>query len=138
MDPSTAKAVWVVDDDEHVRTIVSTLVEHAGHRAVTAAGGPEALALLETDGPPHLIILDIDMPSMDGFEVLTRLRQRGIATPVVMLTGRTKDEHVFEGYNSGADYYITKPFRAETVLNIVQFFLGDLSREQRAELEKKL
>ncbi len=133
-----AKSIWVVDDDEHIRVVVSKLVEHAGYRGVTAASGPETLALLSQEAPPHLIILDIDMPDMNGFELLKHLRERGISAPVVMLTGRTKDEHVFEGYNSGADYYITKPFRAETVLNIVQFFVADLTREQRAELERKL
>jgi len=138
MGSSLGKRVLIVDDDEHIRVIVSKLVEHAGYRTLTAPGGAEALAHLVTGEPVDLIILDIDMPGMNGFEVLKRARDKGVTAPVVMLTARTKDEHVLEGYQLGADYYVTKPFQAQTVLNIVQFLIGDLTAEQRTELEKKL
>jgi DNA-binding response OmpR family regulator len=138
MGSALGKRVLVVDDDAHVRAIVCTLIERAGCHAVAAAGGAEGLAQLTGAEPVDLIILDIDMPGLNGFEVLRRARDAGVTAPVVMLTGRSKDEHVLEGYQGGADYYIPKPFHAQTVLNIVEFLIGDLSEEQRAELEKKL
>ena len=138
MGSAVGKGVLVVDDNEHILMVVSKLVEHAGHRALTAPGGAEALAQLTTGEPIDLIILDIDMPGMNGFEVLRRARDAGVSAPVVMLTARDTDQHVLEGYQLGADYYVTKPFQAQTVLNIVQFLIGDLTPEERAELEKKL
>lgn len=138
MGSAPGKQVLIVDDDEHIRVIVSKLIEHAGYHPLTAPEGGEALALLATGEPVDLIILDIDMPGLNGFEVLKRARDQGVTAPVVMLTARGKDEHVLEGYQLGADYYVTKPFQARTVLNIVEFLIGDLTAEQRGELEKKL
>jgi DNA-binding response OmpR family regulator len=134
---SSPKRVLIADDDEHIRTVVSELVEHAGFAASAVAGGVDAVAQIAAQ-PPALLILDVDMPDMGGFEVLQRVREAGFNAPVVMLTARSRDEHVLEGYKHGADYYVTKPFQMQTLLNILQYMIGDLTEAERRALETKL
>ena len=132
---STQKTVLVVDDDHHIRTISMKLIEKRGHRVVPAESGVQALDVLATT-KVDLVILDVMMPVMDGFTALAEMRKRGHTNiPVVMLTAASSDEQVLTGYQSGADYYLTKPIRAQGLLNIVDFLIGDLSPEERAKLE---
>ena len=81
---------------------------------------------------------DLAQAQLPVFEFLDRMRDDGIATPVVMLTGTDTDESVLEGYQRGAQYYLTKPFKPQALVNIVDFLIGDLDEKARAELEAKL
>jgi DNA-binding response OmpR family regulator len=86
-----------------------------------------------------LLVLDVLMPGLDGFETLAEIRRLGHdKLPVVFLTAKSRDEDVISGYEKGADYYITKPLKPAALLNIVDVLIGDLPPEQRARLEAKL
>lgn len=131
------KLIVCVDDNPGVLGAMRRLLERNGYEVATFDNGRNALAAQETRAA-DLIMLDIMMPGMDGYELLDELRRNLCATPVVMLTGKDKDSEVLRGYMQGAVYYITKPFKNEHVLNIVEYLVGDLSEAERAKLELKL
>ncbi|HVO31402.1 MAG TPA: response regulator [bacterium] len=117
----SSKKVLVVDDDEDIVNIVSSLLEHEGYETVTALNGKEALerALVEK---PDLIIADIMMPEMDGWEFCWRVRENATLgeTPFVFLTARADVMDQIRGSEIGADDYIIKPFRKQELLKRVQ------------------
>ncbi len=100
--------VLVVDDEPRILRFVRAELESAGFRVVTASEGSSALEAVETE-VPDLVVLDVIMPGMDGFEVLRRLRGRR-AVPVILLTARGNDADKVRGLDLGADDYLTKPF----------------------------
>lgn len=101
--------ILVVDDEPAIVTVVRERLERDGFSVRAAASGEEALAETETH-PPELIVLDVMLPGIDGFEVLRRLRQRGSAVPVIVLTARDEDVDKIVGLELGADDYLVKPF----------------------------
>jgi two-component system KDP operon response regulator KdpE len=108
----TKKAtVLVVDDEPPIVRLVQMRLEADGMRIRTAHNGPDALAMIE-DEPVDLVVLDVTMPGMDGFEVLRRIRASS-NMPVIMLTARTLDVDKLRGLTSGADDYMTKPFNPD-------------------------
>ena len=109
------KRVLVVDDEDAITELVATAARFAGFDVATAASGREALERASAF-LPHVIVLDIMMPGMDGFDVLRSLRGRGDLVPIIFLTAR--DEHVtrVKGLSSGADDYLTKPFSLEELM----------------------
>ncbi len=131
--------VLVVDDEEDVRTVMSRIVTRAGHRVLTAGDGKSALELLETRDDVDLIFLDAMMPKLDGLKTVARVRKGARSElPVVMVSGRTTSKHIMGGYKAGVDYYVTKPFRPRTILNIMNYLLGDLPEEDGLDLEQLL
>jgi len=116
--PRSYKAL-VVDDQPDIRNIVRIALERAGLglTVVTAPDGPEALALIEVERP-DIVILDVSMPSMDGFEVCRRLRAdlRTAFLPVMMLTAHDSTEFVAKGFSAGTDDYVAKPFKREELI----------------------
>ncbi len=109
--------VLVADDDEDIRVYLDVVLGLAGFDVVTAADGHEALVAAREVGP-DLVVLDVMMPRMGGFEALQRLREdaRTSHLPVMLLTARTQREDTVEGLEAGADDYVTKPFDAEVLL----------------------
>lgn len=110
-----------VDDDPMIRNLVRTILEASSHEVISAADGPEALKLIGTAGSAaavDCIILDVEMPGMSGFDILTRLKLHSETQniPVIMLTCQSTPDDVMHGYNVGAAYYITKPFTREQLL----------------------
>jgi len=105
------KKILVVDDERHIVRLVQVNLEREGHQVVAAFDGKEALKKEESE-KPDLIVLDVMMPHMDGFEVLKRLKadDQTKDIPVVMLTAKAQDADVFRGWASGVDCYLTKPF----------------------------
>lgn len=101
--------ILVVDDEPAIVTVVRERLEREGFAVRAAAGGEEALASLEAD-PADLVVLDVMLPGMDGFEVLRRLRGAGHTVPVIMLTARDEDMDKIVGLEMGADDYMSKPF----------------------------
>ena len=100
----------VVDDDESNRDALSRRLEQKGYTVTAAVGGHEALALV--DGEAYdLVLLDVDMPGLSGFDVLTRIRGSRTETelPVIMVTGRTRGTDIVEAFRLGANDYVTKP-----------------------------
>lgn len=139
MSGPSEKTVLIVDDDSISRTLAAKLVEKRAHRVVEAGSGTEAIAVCQRGTPIDLLVLDLVMPEMDGFETLERIRQLGFdSTPVVMMTAQTRDEHLMAGYQAGVDYYLTKPFKPDALLNIVDYLIGDLPPEEKAKLEMLL
>jgi len=108
------KILAVEDQEEFRAQLVKALVAE-GHEVTTCGRGEEALARIGEDFF-NIILLDIGLPGMDGFQVLNTLRRNGITTPVIMLTGRTAEEAVVKGLSSGADDYIAKPFSMKELL----------------------
>jgi CheY-like chemotaxis protein len=117
--------ILTVDDDDRIRRIVQINLQRAGYRVTAARDGVEALEQIEQERP-DLVLLDINMPRMDGIEMLRRLRAdpETAALPVVLLTAKTQDEDILEGKRSGADYYLPKPFSPVALLAVLREVLG--------------
>jgi DNA-binding response OmpR family regulator len=113
--------VLVVEDEDDVRRLVRVLLERAGHTVVEAANGLEALRLLETEAP-DLVVLDVAMPELDGWQTLERIRDLS-DVPVLMLTARAGELDKVRGLRSGADDYVTKPFGRQELLARVEALL---------------
>jgi two-component system, OmpR family, alkaline phosphatase synthesis response regulator PhoP len=116
-----AKKILAVDDERHIVRLVQVNLERQGYTVVTAYDGKEALEKVEAESP-DLIVLDVMMPYMDGFEVLQNLK-RNQATrdiPVIMLTAKAQDADVFRGWQSGVDCYLTKPFNPMELIAFVK------------------
>lgn len=116
------RRVVVADDDPDIVDILTFNLEAAGYEVQSAADGEQALALV-TSSRPDLVVLDIMMPKMDGLEVLAALKAEPQTKeiPVVMLTARASDTDLWEGWDAGADYYITKPFDLEELLRFIGY-----------------
>jgi len=119
-----AKTILVVDDDENILNLEKTILEQKGFAVTTAGGGPDALALLEKQ-TFDLILLDVMMPEIDGFEVCRRIKEdeRLAQIPVIFLTAKGGGDALAEGFESGAVMYINKPFTANKLLTIVNTML---------------
>lgn len=104
-----ADRVLIVDDDEAVCTMLYKVIRSNGLQADTAASGSQALRMVE-QGNYDLMLLDVNMPGMDGFEVVQTLRQRGMRLPIMIVSGRQEDYDTLYGLDIGADDYVTKPF----------------------------
>ncbi len=119
---STPRArILVVDDDEDIRLLVRELLERTGYEVVEAADGREALKLMYTT-PPALVLLDITMPDLDGYQTLERIRDLS-DVPVAMLTARSQEREKGRGLTAGANDYIAKPFGRQELLARVQALL---------------
>ncbi len=118
---SPSKPVLVVDDDVAIRETIAVMLEAEGYRVAVAAHGADALRSLALERPA-VILLDLNMPVMDGWELLRRLRASGVAIPVVFMTaGRAA--HV-EAERAGADGYLPKPFDIDMLYDVVARFAG--------------
>ena len=104
-----ADLVLIVDDDEAVRTTLYKVIRSNGLDAEMASGGEQALNLISKTHY-DLILLDVNMPGMDGFTLVQKLRSRGIKTPIIIVSGRKEDCDTLYGLDIGADDYVTKPF----------------------------
>jgi len=105
--------ILVVEDDDDLSDMLRYKLDSEGYDVTVHSDGTEAWEYLEgVDEPPDLVLLDVMLPGLDGFGVLKRIRDepRLEGTPVVLLTGRGKEEDVVKGLEIGADDYVTKPF----------------------------
>ncbi|MCS6951033.1 MAG: response regulator [bacterium] len=129
--------ILAVDDEPHIRRLVQVNLERHGYEVVTASDGKDALEKVATE-KPDLVVLDVMMPYMDGFEVLQTLRKNPETRelPVIMLTAKAQDADVFRGWQSGADLYLTKPFNPMELISFVKriFKSKETSGERRYEL----
>jgi len=116
-----AKTILVVDDERHIVRLVQVNLERAGYEVTTAYDGVEALEAVQAE-IPDMIILDVMMPRMDGFEALKKLRadDKTKEIPVIMLTAKAQDADIFKGWSSGVDSYLTKPFNPRELLAFVE------------------
>ncbi len=123
--PGSKRTIMVVDDHPDVVDILRITLESKGFNVRCAYSGKDLFAGLE-ELKPDLIILDIMMPEMDGLKVLTRLRKNSdtASIPIILLTAMVQQENIIEGYKTGADYYISKPFTPTQVLEGINLMLG--------------
>jgi len=115
------KTVLVVDDEIRLVSLVETYLTQSGYRVVTAPNGVEALSIARRENP-DLIILDIMMPEMDGYEFM-RVYRAESDTPIILLTARVEDDEKVIGLELGADDYVTKPFRPRELMARVKAML---------------
>jgi two-component system alkaline phosphatase synthesis response regulator PhoP/two-component system response regulator VicR len=113
--------VLVCDDERHIVRLIQVNLERQGYNVVTAFDGKEGLEKIRSE-KPNLVVLDVMMPYMDGFEVLKTIRREPDTEnlPVIMLTAKAQDKDVFEGYHYGADMYLTKPFNPMELVTFVK------------------
>ncbi len=111
----TAPTVLLVDDEDNLRSMLEAALSHHGFEVHTAANGREALAAVGVV-VPDLIVLDVMMPDLDGFEVCRRIRSDGFKVPVVFLTARDGTEDAVRGLTLGGDDYLVKPFSLEELV----------------------
>ncbi len=116
-----AKRILVVDDEPRLVSLVEAYLAQEGFQVVTAANGREALFVARQE-KPDLIVLDLMMPEMDGYEFI-RLHRKERETPIILLTARVEEEDKVLGLELGADDYVTKPFRPRELVARVRAVL---------------
>ena len=125
--------VLVVDDEENIRFLVESALQLAGIDTAGADDGRASLKLV-ADYRPDLIVLDVMMPELDGFEVLERLRDSGSRTPVIFLTARDSTDDRVRGLTAGGDDYMIKPFAVAELVARVQLRLQQSGRTTKQTL----
>jgi two-component system, OmpR family, response regulator len=116
----------IVDDDDSIRDMVGTALRYAGFEVAVAVDGLDGLTKAATG--PDLIVLDVLMPGIDGYEMCRRLRAQGDATPIIFLTARAASRDVLEGFSRGGDDYLTKPFVLDELVARIRAVLTRVGR----------
>jgi len=130
----TMRQAWnimIVDDSVSVRRVVSNMIKNAGWQPTMARDGMEALEIIQRSAqPPDLILLDIEMPRMDGYELTATLRGQEAYQdiPIIMLTSRAGEKHRRKAFNLGASEYVVKPYQDETLLNLIHRLVQESTR----------
>jgi DNA-binding response OmpR family regulator len=124
--------VLVADDDADLRDLIAFTLAQAGYLVLKAADGPAAVQLFERESP-DLVVLDINMPGMSGFQVCEAIRKRS-RVPVMMLTVRGEEEDLVRALGLGADDYLNKPFSPRTLLARIKALLRRAGMESSAPL----
>lgn len=121
--------ILVVDDDVGVRTLVRDVLEIEGYDVDVAENGYAALRRVEA-GRPDCVVLDIMMPGLDGYGVLSRIRgaDGGQALPVIMLTAAADDSHAWRAWSGGVDYFLAKPFDPSELLRYLDYLFAGAAR----------
>lgn len=122
-----SKCILVVDDSETVRQVLQLTLSNAGFEVVEAVDGVDALAKLTEAKSIDMIITDLNMPNMDGLQLIKNIREQGNYrfTPIVMLTTESSEGKKQAGREAGASGWIVKPFKPEQLLKVVKMVLGE-------------
>src|SRR6266536_3531391 len=123
------QTILVVDDEDAIQDLVTAALRFAGYRAEPVASGQAALQAAAALSP-DLIVLDVNLPDLDGFEVCRRLRANGSQAAVIFLTARDAPADVRSGFTGGGDDYLTKPFRLEELLLRIEAVLRRAAGQQ--------
>ena len=129
------RKILTCDDEKHIVRLIQVNLERQGYEVITAYNGAECLAKVAEDRP-DLIVLDVMMPEMTGFEVLEALKKNPDTEniPVIMLTARAQDADVLRGWQSGVECYLTKPFNP---MELIAFVKRIFSMEEGVVDEKR-
>lgn len=121
MSTAVPNKILVVDDDEHILRSLSQYLELEDFNVVSASSGPDALKLFDQESP-DLVVLDVMMPGMDGYQVLEKLRSHSdsAGVPVLMLTARDQHNDILKGYQMGATSYLVKPFNLDELVDAIR------------------
>jgi len=116
--------ILAADDEPSIIRLIQVTLEREGHTVLTAADGREALAVVAQERP-DLIVLDVMMPHVDGFEALRQLKENAdtAAIPVILLSAKRHDNDLFRGLQFGAVSYLTKPFNPKELIAVVSQIL---------------
>lgn len=130
--------ILVVDDEKHLVVGIKFNLEAEGFSVSTASNGPEALRLIEAEGRGiDLVVLDIMLPGMSGYEVCDQIRASGKQMPVLMLSARTLSEDRTRGFDVGASQYLVKPFELDELLSRIKNLLAQ-HRQQPAVTKSQI
>ncbi len=110
-----SKHLLIVDDEENLRSMLAAALQHHGYVVSTASDGRQALDMVPRENP-DMVLLDVMMPELDGFEVCRRLRREGNRTPILFLTARDSTEDKVRGLTLGGDDYLQKPFSLDELV----------------------
>ena len=131
-----AISVLVVEDDQHIADLLALYLKKEGYNVTLAADGAEGLEKFRS-GNPDLVLLDVMMPVMDGWQVCRAIRKES-KTPIIMLTAKSETDDKVAGLKAGADDYITKPFEMKEVLARIEAVLRRAEIGQAAAPERRL
>jgi DNA-binding response OmpR family regulator len=123
--------ILIVDDDRSLLELLTDYLGRLGHEIRGVPDGQQALACFD-DPPPELVLLDVTMPGLDGWQVLARIRAAS-QVPVIMLTARGEEPEVLRGFAGGADDYVTKPFSFAQLAARIKAVLDRVSLDRREE-----
>src|SRR6185437_15850707 len=123
--------ILIIEDETPMRTALKDVIENEGYRAITAADGESGLKRA-VEEKPDLILLDVMMPKLDGYEVCAELRRLANPVPILMLTAKGQIEDRVTGLDVGADDYLVKPFSTDELLARVRAMLRRHQREKKA------
>ena len=121
--------ILIVEDDRTIARFVELELTHAGYRVEKATDGGAALQMIESD-TPDLIVLDLMLPGVDGFEVARKVRESGSRVPILMLTARSETQDVVSGFEAGTDDYLRKPFEIPELLSRIAALLKRTAHER--------
>ena len=125
------KTLLIVDDDADLRGAVAEQLQAEDFTTLEAATAGDGVRLAQT-ARPDLILLDVDLPDFDGREACRRIRDSGIATPVIMLTAAVEDDDTVQGLDAGANDYVTKPYKFAVLLARIRVQLRDYEHSEGA------
>ena len=114
--------ILVVDDESRMRKLINDFLSRKGYEVIEASDGQEALDIFYEDKDINLIICDVMMPKIDGWEVLSEIREYS-KVPIIMLTAKSEERDELSGFDLGADEYITKPFSPKILVARVDALL---------------
>jgi two-component system, OmpR family, alkaline phosphatase synthesis response regulator PhoP len=132
MNPTTSYRILVVDDEPPLVRLMEFILAKQGHTMISAVNGAEALLKARTE-QPDLILLDIMIPYVDGYEVARQLREddNTKTVPIILLSAKAQEEDIQRGLSLGVDEYITKPFSPEHLVHVVNGYLARINRHER-------
>ncbi|HRE46590.1 MAG TPA: response regulator transcription factor [Aggregatilineales bacterium] len=130
----TPKRILIVEDDLVTQTLLREILEREGFNTNAVGDGPDALAHLQRSGLPELILIDLGLPTMHGFELCRRVKRMG-DIPIMILTGDTSPQTATEGLHDYAEDYIRKPFDVDEVVARIKRVLSRLSGDGSSPLE---
>lgn len=115
--------ILIVDDEPNILLSLEFIFKKEGYKVFIARNGEEALGIIE-ESEPELVILDIMMPKVDGYEVCKHLKKKHQDTKVIFLTAKSKQQDVQRGLEAGADLYLTKPFSTKDLVSKVKTLMN--------------
>ena len=129
------RKILVVDDESRIRKLIKDYLRRSGYEVLEAVDGEEALSIFYKTKDISLIILDVMMPRLDGWEVLKEIRESS-KVPIIMLTAKGEEEDELNGYSLGADEYISKPFSPKILVARVEAVLRRSAGEETMVIER--
>lgn len=128
--------ILVIDDDENILSILTLYLRSKGYNVVSCKSGTRAMSVFD-ECKPDLVLLDIMLPGMDGWQILSRIRQKSLV-PVIMLTARGEIDERISGLDGGADDYIVKPFDSKELFARIRAVLRRSSQQESKDQNQKI